>query len=273
MIINPSFEEPDELVAHEGVADGWTSLTVGSREETARFAGDSAVAYRGQETFAHGWSADDPQFVIAAMVTTQADPVLERFETWRPGQTVELLGSLESAVFTTPGGQWSFDAFEDAWETVDAGLGFALEATASLPTEVFDFGWGAAVSSLDGLTQTAVFGLGGQSTNSASGTTRESFGLRARVRVIAEVSDQGFHLPEHAPIPFAAGNAVTFVNEGGVLPTPLSSTETYQVIVLDVSRFRVAAASGGSAIQLTTPGTGQHYAVSDPGRFWIDELL
>jgi len=56
---------------------------------------------------------------------------------------------------------------------------------------------------------------------------------------------------------FAANDRVMVATTGG-LPAGLSASTAYYVIVVDVNTIKLSATSGGSAIDLTTAGTGTH---------------
>ncbi len=58
----------------------------------------------------------------------------------------------------------------------------------------------------------------------------------------------------------AADTAVVFTNSGGGLPPELTAGTTYYVRSPGVNDFQVSATSGGSAINLSTAGTGTHTA-------------
>jgi len=59
--------------------------------------------------------------------------------------------------------------------------------------------------------------------------------------------------------PYANGDAVRVWNTGGALPTGLSASTDYYVISASGDTFKLAATSGGSAIDITAAGTGTHF--------------
>lgn len=68
-----------------------------------------------------------------------------------------------------------------------------------------------------------------------------------------------------------ANQEITFRAEaGGSLPTGLTAGTTYYAIVLSTSRFKVAATSGGAAINLTTDGANFVVWAELPWDAWID---
>lgn len=68
----------------------------------------------------------------------------------------------------------------------------------------------------------------------------------------------------------ADDDEVTFRTEvGGSLPTGLVADTTYYAIVVSPSRFQVAAAAGGAAINLTSDGENFVFASELPWAGWI----
>ena len=57
---------------------------------------------------------------------------------------------------------------------------------------------------------------------------------------------------------FVAGDRAMVANSGGGLPAGLSAGTAYYVLVVDASTIQLSASSGGSAIDITTAGTGTH---------------
>jgi hypothetical protein len=64
---------------------------------------------------------------------------------------------------------------------------------------------------------------------------------------------------------FVNGDPVNFANAGGALPGGLSANVTYWVIAATSGTFQVAATPGGSAINLTTNGTGTNTVILADG--------
>ncbi len=58
---------------------------------------------------------------------------------------------------------------------------------------------------------------------------------------------------------FTTGDRVQIVNTGGALPAGLSALTTYFVIGASGATFQLSATSGGSAIDITTAGTGTQF--------------
>lgn len=71
-----------------------------------------------------------------------------------------------------------------------------------------------------------------------------------RRAVTADASTNAFTLDAHG---FEAGDVVEFF--GTTLPSPLASATSYYVVEPTASTFKVAATSGGSAVDLTTAGS------------------
>lgn len=68
-----------------------------------------------------------------------------------------------------------------------------------------------------------------------------------------------------------ADQAVTFRAEaGGSVPTGLTAGTTYYAIIVSTSRFKVAAAAGGAAIDLTSAGANFVFWTELPWDSWID---
>jgi uncharacterized phiE125 gp8 family phage protein len=63
---------------------------------------------------------------------------------------------------------------------------------------------------------------------------------------------------------FADGDAVRLSNSGGTLPAGLAAATTYYVVGAVGATIQLAATAGGSAIDLTDAGTGQHYVGEVP---------
>jgi hypothetical protein len=72
------------------------------------------------------------------------------------------------------------------------------------------------------------------------------------------------------PVP-ADGDALQLSNSGGALPVGLSTRTTYYARDISGQTFKVAATSGGAAIDLTTDGTGQSFIGELPPA--LDEVL
>jgi len=111
----------------------------------------------------------------------------------------------------------------------------------------------------------------------------ESFTVPATVGTIVSVSDLHPN-PAVVDIPFTADastdvctstahelqndDAVVPQNTGGGLPSPLVAGTTYYVRDRTTNTFKLAATLGGSAINLTTNGTGSHYL--NVGKITVD---
>jgi hypothetical protein len=55
------------------------------------------------------------------------------------------------------------------------------------------------------------------------------------------------------------GDEVIFSNSGGALPTGLSAATTYYIISATANTFKVSTTKGGSAVNITSTGTGTNY--------------
>jgi hypothetical protein len=70
---------------------------------------------------------------------------------------------------------------------------------------------------------------------------------------------------------FADADIVRVYNSGGALPTGLSAYTDYHVRDYDAGTFKLAAAAGGAAIDLTGDGTGTNY-IMEAGRTLPDKI-
>lgn len=79
-------------------------------------------------------------------------------------------------------------------------------------------------------------------------------------------SVSGNTITVNGPATYVAGQPVTLSNSGGMLPSPLLTRVTYYVInpTNGGLTFSLAATSGGSAITLTTTGSGTSYVGEIP---------
>ena len=65
--------------------------------------------------------------------------------------------------------------------------------------------------------------------------------------------------------PLSVGDPVVFSNSGGALPTPLVAGTTYYVqSIPSVGSYKLAATSGGAAIDITSAGSGQSFLGAVP---------
>lgn len=81
--------------------------------------------------------------------------------------------------------------------------------------------------------------------------------------VTADASTNRLTLRGHGLV---SDDLVTFeASAGGALPAPLSASTPYYAIVDSTDLFRVSATEGGSAVDLTTAGTGLVLVVPDAG--------
>jgi hypothetical protein len=86
---------------------------------------------------------------------------------------------------------------------------------------------------------------------------------------VASASTDVLTLDGHA---LATDDPITFRAEsGGSLPSPLVASTTYYAIYLTDSTFSVAAAAGGSAVDLTTAGSNVLMIAKPPWTRWIEE--
>ncbi len=63
---------------------------------------------------------------------------------------------------------------------------------------------------------------------------------------------------------FTNGDRVQLINSGGSLPGGLTQRVTYYVVSASGSTFKLSLTAGGSAIDVTSIGSGIHYATFDP---------
>lgn len=82
--------------------------------------------------------------------------------------------------------------------------------------------------------------------------------------IVADPATDTFTLANHG---LANNTPVTLRNAGGGLPAPLQPNTTYFVVLATANTFKLAP-SGQPAIDITTTGTGTHYA--DNSNEWID---
>lgn len=66
---------------------------------------------------------------------------------------------------------------------------------------------------------------------------------------------------------FTNGDCVQVLNSGGGLPAGLSAQTNYYVVNVSGSTFKLSASSGGSAIDITSAGTGTQYISDDAPSF------
>jgi uncharacterized phiE125 gp8 family phage protein len=72
---------------------------------------------------------------------------------------------------------------------------------------------------------------------------------------------------------FVDGERVRLRNEGGALPTGVSDETDYFVVSASGQAFSVATTPGGSAVDLTSAGTGTHFADDLPESLKVAVLL
>lgn len=274
MIQNAGYED-SFAVDQQGVAAHWDDVTVSTLEATAEFAGDDSVAFSGYEQFEHGWGSLNPQTLLLDMVEADVDSLLpERFERgWEIDQGFFFLTVLASAPFDT--GTQAFEDFEDGWGTIDRDMTLSpSELTAAVfdseAFEDFEEQWGATPFTMGSVT-TAVFDNGGLSASSATPSSAEKFGLKARQRVQSVVGDNTMAALT-PPLSVVVGDAVTFSVENGVLPTPLDEGTTYIVQTVASNACTLAPHPGATVVDITADGFGANYLLPDPGRFWSEEL-
>lgn len=270
MIDNPSFETMLDG-GHPGRAESWTAATIGALEVTAEFTGDLGLAFSGHESFEHGWSALNPQTLLTGDDAFDIGSRLgDSFETrWSPlnDQQTTILTALSAAVFATP--VQTVETFEDGWKVFDATLLFALGPTAALAVESFS-DWAPGASVL-GATAAASFGAAGLGTSPASPSAVEQFELRVRQLVTIDADDDSVR--SLVPFQLVTGDAVSFAVERGELPSPISATETYLVdLGGHLNKLTIRTTADASEVEITDYGSGVHYVIADPGRFWIDAL-
>ena len=84
--------------------------------------------------------------------------------------------------------------------------------------------------------------------------------------VISSVDTTGDTITVGGPKTYAANDTVRFSNSGGGLPAPLAYGTTYYVVSPSNGglTFKVSATSGGSAIDLTSSGSGTSYVGEIP---------
>jgi hypothetical protein len=113
----------------------------------------------------------------------------------------------------------------------------------------------------------------------ANGLPRGALSNPGRLAASVSVSANTIAMDQHA---LALNTAFTFRPDGaGTLPSPLVAGVTYYAIPVNDDTFSVAAAPNGSAIDLTTTGTGKplvvvpvdYQSAIDAGAAVIDDLL
>lgn len=62
-----------------------------------------------------------------------------------------------------------------------------------------------------------------------------------------------------SPITWAVNDVVRLSNSGGALPVPLASNTGYYIVAAAAGIYQISATQGGSAIDLTSVGTGTSY--------------
>ena len=165
MILNPGFETSDPSAA--GLAADWISVTEGTGEDTAEFAGDSVAIPSGVESFEAGWG-DDPQLLDTALPLTEPDVEklpIESMTTWVPVLVLFTLTRLESGAFDA--GATTTETFRNSWGTSAFAIGFEPDDLGAGPQD--DFVWSGFLSSL-GSVEAATFAAG-----SVSSSTTEKF--------------------------------------------------------------------------------------------------
>lgn len=263
-------------------ADGWTSTFVSSLEEQADFAlNPSDTDTSAQEDFERGWTDPDDQAFVGAYAGPPAD--------------------LEAAEFDVGPGQQAVERFEPGWpatlpsftpEYLPALLSTSPALFGSDQFEGFGAGWGDAPFELDA--EAAEFGseevedleagwqsnhlyaysFSGESAVFGAGTTLslpEAFeAVLERQQVTFDVSAEEVQFVQQAP-PLADGGVVRFLNEGGGLPAGLAEDTDYYADNVDGpgGTFQVSAqATLLPLLVFSDAGTGDHFMVRDPSRFW-----
>lgn len=99
------------------------------------------------------------------------------------------------------------------------------------------------------------------------GLPRGTIGPQARLVAASTAATDELELDEHG---FETDDEIVFrATEGGTLSAPLVSGTTYYAIRVSDSKFKVASAPAGVALNLTTDGTSMFVATPLP----IDEVL
>lgn len=69
--------------------------------------------------------------------------------------------------------------------------------------------------------------------------------------------------------PLANGDCVRLFNSGGGLPAPFTAGANYYVVGVTADTLQLALTSGGTAIDITTAGTGTHYVGGPDDSSWV----
>lgn len=267
--LNPSFETADP--ANPGLAQSWT-LTVVSFITIAGYALTGGLE-RAWEDFDDGW-ATGYRFETGTMTAAQfsasifvTPPTREAFEIgWATNQAFAIeLGATVTAAYGA--GADNFESFEVEWfsgsydAAFDEGIAAATPATYGVAAddfETFELQWfsGSYATTLAGTTTAASYG---------GAVAYEDFSPAfAPVAFIADPSTDTFSAPGHG---MSNGKRVRVVSSEH-LPTGLASGDFYFVVGATTNTFQLAATSGGSAVDVTSPGAGTHTVISDGATEW-----
>lgn len=267
MIANASFELPAGAL-QQGAPSDWVVTTVGTGEDMAAFAGDSAAMPAGTESFEHGWGPQDPQSVLygSAMAVQSRD--VETMTEWVVlsgaiplNQYVLFLAVTEAATFSSH--TTSTELFT-LWVTggdtdqvfVDSELEHA-NFEGSVSFESFD--WDSFASSL-GSVEHNLFG---------ASQLAETFGIRLKQDVIVDLDLNRLVRRDGHSFEGGAGEVFT-ITTTDTLPSPFRDTRTYYVVDSSGPYVGLSEASGGEYVTIADAGVGTHYLRGDPARFWVD---
>lgn len=269
-VVNGGFEDPG---AGPGLADGWTSFVAASGGEVADFSGGTDPS-TSTEDFDVGWGtdgylvdADDGPTDLAVFDSDSSPTDTESFNDWNSGKPYLFdVNASIVAQFTADFGPDVYDGedFDHGWFT----SGYLLEPVDFAATfeEDFDIGWNTASPLDDVITgDDALFDGGSTDTESFENAWPDLLFVVNESTDVLTISS----MPSFGPP--ANGFAITIVTDGAY-PGGLQQNERYYLILVTPAgsgfTCKLSKTLAGSAVDLTSVGSGSHYLHADPAIYW-----
>jgi hypothetical protein len=206
----------------------------------------------GAEDFEDGWSSNEGySFDLGSSSTASFDTSPEDFEDyeegWSSNQSYSFtLGSSTAASFDTAGTPEAFEDFEELWRS----------------NEGYDFAMGSVDAAL--FVVQVVFG----SPVTAAHENFESV-FAEHLVTFTPATD----LVNYTATPLDDDEIVTFRVVGlGGLPGGLSPETQYFVVSAATNSVKVSLTLAGTAVDITTVGTGAIYVARDTANYWIERV-
>ena len=277
--INESFETPD--TGQPGGAAGWTMSSSVASQQIAAF-GPGPIE-RGWEGYETGW-LNDP--FLTEFTQTDVEAAIFCGPPWllKPYEDFECgwgnlpfyydLTLLEEAGFTHGGAPGpNGETFEGGWLGNESYV-YTFGDPAMDITDDFESGWRNDDYLWDLTPPYRESYEVGAGWTSGSGLTEQFEGFEA-VYAYARA------FPQHAIDAFAvagghnleADEPVFMRNDDGALPTGLQEGRRYYARIVSPTVFELAYVAGGSRIDFTDDGYGEHYVYADPDWFWNTEVV